>query len=559
MAFTGQELLEYACRQFENGAYDAALEAFILAYSKGYERDWVLENIYNCYMSGNEMEFRKTFQEWHYVEGVVSYEECLLDFVPYHEGEYYIFDKEIKEFRGIYSTEALQAAKRPEEFNRKEFSAIAIGLDWDWRKWLEILGEAKYRKVYVVCQSIGRCASFFKLPELQEYAANIILFPDMETFKEYFHEHTSEYLPKLFFGTEKEKNDLRESMNIEHVYRLTPEGRNTDNVILTIAIPTYNRGNLVLERLNKLLPILYDAEIEIAVSKNGMELYQEEYQNIAEITDARLVYYDHEKTLWSTENWRYTVSMSHGQYVVFVSDEDEIVLQSLEHYFRILTSYPNVNMVRAKSNFHYSFITDQRYGEKGLEAFKNVYLDQNYLSGLIVRRKDFMQEDFASLDRFSENEFYRNYPHEWWCAVLSQKGDSLYEPVQLVQEGEPVKEEEEQEGLPWYATYEERIRQFQGMVEFIHWLMDDNPEGIEVALEASVKKIMYLFDVGRYYKYDREHFGEWVNRFCELVINVINEFVLSEEQKIHLLQTLQYYCGIVLEKHIQRNAEEAEE
>ena len=39
MALTGQQLLDYACGQFENGAYDAALEAFILAYTKAYEQE----------------------------------------------------------------------------------------------------------------------------------------------------------------------------------------------------------------------------------------------------------------------------------------------------------------------------------------------------------------------------------------------------------------------------------------------------------------------------------------------------------------------------------------
>lgn len=48
------QLLVYACEQFERGVYDKALEIFILVYDKGYEQEWILENIYNCYMAGNE-------------------------------------------------------------------------------------------------------------------------------------------------------------------------------------------------------------------------------------------------------------------------------------------------------------------------------------------------------------------------------------------------------------------------------------------------------------------------------------------------------------------------
>lgn len=53
----------------------------------------------------------------------------------------------------------------------------------------------------------------------------------------------------------------------EHEYRLTPEGRNTDKILLTIAIPTYHRGHLLLQRMKNLQKLPYDAEIEFTVSK----------------------------------------------------------------------------------------------------------------------------------------------------------------------------------------------------------------------------------------------------------------------------------------------------
>lgn len=44
-----KELLEYACLKFEAGRYGEALEAFILAYQKGYEKEWILQTLYECY------------------------------------------------------------------------------------------------------------------------------------------------------------------------------------------------------------------------------------------------------------------------------------------------------------------------------------------------------------------------------------------------------------------------------------------------------------------------------------------------------------------------------
>ena len=50
-----EELLyTYACEKFEQQKYDEALEAFILLYGKGYERDWIKNSIYQCYVDGNE-------------------------------------------------------------------------------------------------------------------------------------------------------------------------------------------------------------------------------------------------------------------------------------------------------------------------------------------------------------------------------------------------------------------------------------------------------------------------------------------------------------------------
>ena len=58
-----EELLyTYACEKFEQQKYDEALEAFILLYGKGYERDWIKNSIYQCYVDGNESQFKSVFE-----------------------------------------------------------------------------------------------------------------------------------------------------------------------------------------------------------------------------------------------------------------------------------------------------------------------------------------------------------------------------------------------------------------------------------------------------------------------------------------------------------------
>ena len=43
----------------------------------------MIENIYNCYVACNELEFRNAYGK---CGAEVSYEDCVLDFMPYKEG-----------------------------------------------------------------------------------------------------------------------------------------------------------------------------------------------------------------------------------------------------------------------------------------------------------------------------------------------------------------------------------------------------------------------------------------------------------------------------------------
>ena len=547
-----KQLVDYACLRFEEEKYDEALEAFVLAYSKGYEREWILENIYACYMEGNESAFREAYEKQGFDSGV-SYEACALDFIPYKDGEYYVFDKACAEFRGKFVAAELANIEPLEALKIAEFSAAAIEFDGEWSQHQDLLAEAAKRKIYAICHDMNRGMSYWKIPELEKYLANVRMFPDQSSMQQYFHENTAVYLPKIVYGENLELTDL---FDREHAYRLTPEGRSTENVLLTIGIPTANRGNLVLDRLQNLLRMQYDAEIEIVVSKNCMELYQEEYDKIAQIMDARLLYHDHGKALFPHVNWHYTVEMAHGKYVIFVSDEDDMVLEQLEHYFKLLTDHPEVSVLRARSMFQGRPIVKQNYGKMGIEAFKVSFLHQNYLSGLTVRREDFLAANLLQYDVYIENPFYISYPHEWWCAALCRTGAYLEEPMTLIIEREDVLAQENRkridmgtlpkeydmvgsESLPWYSTYEQRLRQFRGQAEFLHVYMQGDLQGAEIGLGISINKTCFLFRLARDYHYKPEQFMDFVDEYAQITMDIIDEFAFGEGQQRRLLQLLQ--------------------
>ena len=531
-----KQLLDYACLRFEEEKYDEALEAFVLAYSKGYEREWILENIYACYMEGNESAFREAYEKQGFDSGV-SYEACALDFIPYKDGEYYIFDKACAEFCGKFSAVELERREPLKVLKHVEFSAAAVEFDGNWNNYQELLSEAKKRKIYAVCHDMRKGMSFWKIPELRSYLANVHMFSDRQTMQGYFHKNTAVYLPKIVYGDNQELSDI---FNSEHAYRLTPEGRNCDNVLLTIGIPTHDRGHLLLDKVSKLLTMSYDAEIEIAISKNGTHYYQEEYDCVSKMTDARINYVGYNKELLMSENWQNVMNIAHGKYVLFVSDEDEVKLQALEHYLKVLNEAANLGHVRAKTVYQYPGMQKGGIFKCGADAFQRSFMAANYLSGAIYNRKKFLNLNLKYWDdKYSNNVFYRLYPHLWWQMLLSFEGDYIEDITVLIQEGESVSLEEtmryqrdnvKESGLaeggidtktniPVPSTCEARLEQFWGCIELISDYFSNNTSYKIEAWKILVNKTMYLIQmICISYHYKENEYPEWIAEVMQAAI-----------------------------------------
>lgn len=557
-----EQILDHACRCFESGAYDEALEAFILAYCKGYEREWVLDNIYACYMNGNEPEFRVAYEQSG-ESAQCAYEDCVIDFVPYKEGAYYMFDKSIGEFRGVFSMAELEQTEPDENLKQMEFSAVALEMDWDWTQMKHILTDAKSRKIYAVCHDLARAMSFWKVPELAEYLKNVKIFADKNSLQQYFHRNTSVYLPHIIYGNDRDMQEYARIIEQEHQYRLTPEGRDADNVLLTIAIPTYNRGHLLLERIKNSMQMLYDAEVEIVISRHG-EQYDAEYAQAAQMLDARFKYDDYHGTYARyTLNWIHAVEMASGKYVMLVSDEDDVIIDALEHYLKLLSTTENLNLLRPQTSFQYCHVNQRQYGRRGIDAFKKAFLGQNYISGMTFDRVALLQNDLYELEKTQiDNVFYRNYPHEWWCASVVRTGDYIEEPVFLIWENDSIaaleaeygKKQQMQNGsnaqpkkLPSYATYEARLDLMRGQVDFVHWYMGNDKQGAFVGMAAVICKISYLMEMAREYHYKPDNFPEYVDQFIWESMKAIDEFDFTEGMKAGLLESIKQNALSMLE------------
>lgn len=50
---------------------------------------------------------------------------------------------------------------------------------------------------------------------------NVMIFQNLEEYQKYFHEHTSEYLPRIVFASENKSEEINAILNKEHQFRLT--------------------------------------------------------------------------------------------------------------------------------------------------------------------------------------------------------------------------------------------------------------------------------------------------------------------------------------------------
>ena len=487
-------------------------------------------------------------------------EECSLEFYPYEEEKYCIWNKNTGRFENKFAISDIRKVQCLNELKKHEFWDITLWLDDDFIKNFPILKQALQRKVYIICEDLKKIISYYKLPELNQYMKNVWIFKNEDEYQNYFHEHTDVYLPKLIFASDSEKKrKISEIISKEHEYRLTDVGRNRDNILLTIGIPTHNRGNLLLKRLEKLLKMNYDAEIEIVVCKNGNDLYQSEYDEAAKIDDARIFYYGTDEELIPHLNWLKVVKNAHGRYVVFVSDEDDINISALEHYLKIISTNENIAVIRTKTHEVYAGL-QETYGTKGTDAFLKAFLSQNYLSGLIVNRSMFNKANLIKFEKYYQsNKFYQDYPHEWWCSELCLNGDYLQETVELIVEGKNVLLEEyekiggtkkleafeDDSEIPRYATYESRFQQFEGQIEAIKLFVGNDINGCKTGVDMAINKLVCLLCVARDYGYKKDEYLKVVKKFAHLSMKAISMFSFTDSRKIELLESVKNCCNFL--------------
>lgn len=108
---------------------------------------------------------------------------------------------------------------------------------------------------------------------------------------------------------------------------------NDQGPLLSICIPTYNRGEVVVDRVRRILE--YEGyNIEIIILDNCST--DSSFADIKELKDSRVKLYRNVTNIPASINWIETLKYATGKYIIHLNDRDYLEGKELKNFLRIL-------------------------------------------------------------------------------------------------------------------------------------------------------------------------------------------------------------------------------
>lgn len=356
------------------------------------------------------------------------------------------------------------------------------------------------RKLYVLEQE-NECISLLMIPNILKFMPSVVPLSGVNNAETFFRESMCR-LPEIIRVKDKALADeVKNSLCREQERRVRENRGNNFHPLLTIGIPSWNRGKRAKELVEELCKLPFDVDLEILVSNNGSDKGKEEYHAIRDIKDSRVTYIEFEENKMYYGNIAQALRKSSGNWIMLLSDEDFIDEKQLQHYMTKLEMLrENVSVIRPGSLLQYHHNEDYR---KAGEAAIAVYsLDNNYVSGATYNRKFMTNTLVDKIEKtWIDNYAYKVYAHMIFDWYMCLKGDFYqYAPV-LVLEGKSENSGSHGNSICEYNQFKNRIRQFNGYLDIING-MDEATEREKITffMTTCMKTIFLLCAIREQYE-----------------------------------------------------------
>lgn len=110
---------------------------------------------------------------------------------------------------------------------------------------------------------------------------------------------------------------------------------------LSLCIPTYNRSRFIGETLENIVQQATD-EIEIVISDNASEDNTEEVVRTYQEKFPRITYFRWDRNMGADKNFLKVIELAKGEYCWFVSSDDCVEENAIQHVLWQLTQYPDI-------------------------------------------------------------------------------------------------------------------------------------------------------------------------------------------------------------------------
>lgn len=183
------------------------------------------------------------------------------------------------------------------------------------------------------------------------------------------------------------------------------------STLLSICIPTYNRKEILIQRVQEILS-LKDERFNVVVQDNNSPDGTSE--ELALIKDSRLIIRENEENIGSIPNWIRSLSGNNSEYIIFMIDKDRVNIQYLPTFLDYLEEKrPNFGYASPINN---NPVHIETY-PAGIESIVHAAYLYTHPSGYFYKTKLF--EEQISQDYFKKIDKKFDFPFEVIHAHLS--------------------------------------------------------------------------------------------------------------------------------------------
>lgn len=547
----GEVCYRFGCFLHRFAEEEMALDLFVQAFGEGVCREEILRLLLQDFWEPNRDEFRKAYLK-QTSELLKAQKELVIpdfDTLPYFmfpisDTQFMVFDRKKEQFAGwlgLAGDLEKKRLKEPEAF----FPVVMDMKNSSLQDLLIYFHQNKDRRLYVV-EKEDEWIGLLMIPGVLKEMPSVAVLQGIERLKELLQREMCR-LPEIVRVEDKDlAQEVRECLREEHERRICGKRNDGEQPLLTIGIPSWNRGKRARGLVERLCKLPYDVDLEILVSNNGSDKGVEDYHEIQDMKDSRVTYFEFEENKKFHGNIAQVFRKAKGNWVLLLSDEDDIVEKQLSLYMEKLEQYKEkVAVIRPGTTKMYINMKEE-YAEVGLYALEAYSLNNNYVSGATYNRKFMTGELVDKVERKWIDQYaYKAYPHMIFDWYMCLKGDFYRYPPALVLEGEAEGADENTNHIYEYNKFDNRLRQFNSYLDIINGMEETaDIEKVVLFISASTKTIFLLCMLKE--RYSKE-FGSW-----EICRNQALEQIKAGYGRLNMVPENLKNCEDIVSENIQR-------